>query len=106
MSAQVKKAGRIGTKIVAAFLFLVLVMFNVQIGMYDGESGDISLFGLKLSLFIPSIAASQWWFSCETWPYCGGTINCYQGNYLYDCWIYCPHDGDGGSGSAFHCSSP
>ena len=58
MSAKVKKAGRIGTKIVAAFLFVFLVMFNVQIGMHDGESADISLFGLKLSLFTPTYAST------------------------------------------------
>jgi len=64
MSAQVKKAGRIGTKIVAAFLFVFLVMFNVQIGMHDGESSDINLFGLKLSVFIPTALAS-WFDGCE-----------------------------------------
>ncbi len=59
MSAKVKKAGRIGTKFVAAFLFVFLVMFNVQIGFQDEQSEDISLFGLKLSLFTPSIVASS-----------------------------------------------
>ena len=58
MSAKVKKAGRIGTKIVAVFLFVFLVMFNVQIGMNVGESGDISLWGLTLSLFAPSYAGT------------------------------------------------
>jgi len=58
MSAQVKKAGRIGTKIVAAILFVFLVMFNVQIGLHDGESSDISLFGLNLSVFVPNAIAS------------------------------------------------
>lgn len=58
MSVKVKKAGRFGTKIVAVFLFVFLVMFNVQIGMHDGESGDISLWGLTLSLFVPSYAGS------------------------------------------------
>jgi len=35
------------------------VLFNVQIGMHDGESGDISLLGLKLSVFIPNAVASS-----------------------------------------------
>jgi len=58
MSAQVKKAGRIGTKIVAAILFVFLVMFNVQVGMHSGETSDVSLFGLELSIFVPSALAT------------------------------------------------
>jgi hypothetical protein len=73
MSAKVKKAGRIGTKIIAVLLFVFLVIFNVQMGVHDVESGDISLFGLSLSLFIPDAVASDcseygyrnwdWWVS-------------------------------------------
>jgi len=37
MSAQVKKAGRIGTRVVAALLFLFLLMVNVEVGSYDGK---------------------------------------------------------------------
>ena len=71
MSAQVKKAGRIRTKIVATFLFVFLMMFNVQIGMHDGESGDISLFGLTLSLFTPSYAGTLTGTCCpQTGPIC------------------------------------
>jgi len=57
MSAQVKKAGRIGTKIVAAFLFLFLVIFNVEVGLYDGESPESSILGLTLSVFVPETVA-------------------------------------------------
>jgi len=65
MSAQVKKAGRIGTKFVAVFLFIFLVMFNVQIGMHDGESRDINLLGLSISVFVPNAIASY-----EAWGEC------------------------------------
>ncbi len=53
MSAQVKKAGKIGTKIVAVFLFLFLILFNVQVGLYDGESSERSILGLTMSVFVP-----------------------------------------------------
>ncbi len=75
MSAQVKKAGRIGTKIVATFLFLFLVMFNVQIGMHDGQSSDINLFGLKISVFVPNAIASWYWkLSIYGHPDCDGYV--------------------------------
>ncbi len=54
MSAQVKNAGRIGTKVVAAFLFLFLVMFNVEVGLYDAESSKSGILGLTMSVFVPS----------------------------------------------------
>ena len=92
MSAKIKKAGRFGTNIVAAFLFVFLVMFNVQIGMHDWESGDISLFGLKLSVFVPNAIATgdQWTFRCDEFPGCAGGW-CYQGNYIGNCVVYCPN---------------
>jgi len=40
------------------FFFVFLVMFNVQIGMNDGESSDISLLGLSISVFVPNAVAS------------------------------------------------
>lgn len=78
MSAQVKKAGRIGTKIVAALLFVFFVMFNVQIGMHDGETRDINLFGLKISIFIPNAMATNDFAKepseqIETWTICKNT---------------------------------
>lgn len=57
MSAQVKKAGRIGTKIIAAFLFLFLLIFNVQVGLYDGETTEGGILGLTLSVFVPGAMA-------------------------------------------------
>jgi len=57
MSAQVKKAGRIGAKIVAVFLFLVLLMFNVEVGLYDGEVSGSGILGLTMSVFVPDLLA-------------------------------------------------
>lgn len=57
MSAQTKKVARIGTKIVALFLFVFLVMFNLQIGIYDGDLSGISLFGFSLNVSTPSAMA-------------------------------------------------
>jgi len=72
MSANVKKAGRIGTKVVAVFLFLVLVMFNVEVGLYNGESSERSILGLKLSLFTPDALSSgssiPCWSAAENVP--------------------------------------
>jgi len=65
MSAQVKKAGRIGTKIVAAFLFLFLVLFNVQVGLYDGESSERGIFGLTMSVLLKEAKASNQY--CGIW---------------------------------------
>jgi len=93
MSVKVKKAGRFGTKIVAVFLFVFLVMFNVQIGMHDGESGDISLWGLTLSLFTPSFAATGGGY-CEVAVckaiYCIGSCGSYYScDVLWDSYIPC-----------------
>jgi hypothetical protein len=84
MSVKFKKAGRIGARIIAAFLFVCIVMFNVQIGMHDGESGDISLLDLKLNLFAPNALA------CE---YEGGSIPCWSQIRWASFWnysVYCP----------------
>ena len=73
MSAQVKKAGRIGMKIVAGFLFLFLVMLNINIGIFE-------------------LAGDQWTFHCDDFPGCGGPVSCYQGNYLDRCTVWCAYD--------------
>ncbi len=57
MSANIKKTGRIGTKIVAGFLFLFLVMFNVEVGLYDGETSKSGIFGLMMNASIPDANA-------------------------------------------------
>ncbi len=79
MSAQVKKAGRIGTKIVAAFLFLFLVMFNVEVGLYDGEKQESGILGMVLNVFVTEAdASSQYcWVWNEDWFWCESpAINC------------------------------
>jgi len=57
MSANIKKTGRIGTKIVAGFLFLFLIMFNVEVGLYDAESSGSGILGLTMSVFVPGALA-------------------------------------------------
>jgi len=57
MSTQFKKAGRIGTKIVAAFLFLFLLMFNVEVGLYDVETSESGILGFAMSVFVQDAVA-------------------------------------------------
>jgi len=76
MSAQVKKAGRIGTKIVASFLFLVLIMFNVEVGLYDGETSKGGILGLTMSVFVPELLANS---TCvDERAGCQGTIRTFS----------------------------
>ncbi len=105
MSAQVKKAGRIGTKIVAVFLFLFLVMVNVEVGLYDGEGSGNGILGLTMSMFVPGAFAGGGSnpgdcdgncgiFSCLAWASCGGTANCGgPGDPGADCKIDCLNGG-------------
>ncbi len=90
MSAHVKKAGRVGTKVVAAFLFLVLVMFNVEVGMYDGEGSGI--LGITVNTFLSDLMASGW--CCSAYSPCG---ECHAGGACNECTC------SGGSGGV-HCS--
>lgn len=57
MLTHILKVRLFGTKIVALFLFLFLVMFNIWVGMYDGKSSLFSLFGFTLSLSTSSVVA-------------------------------------------------
>jgi len=57
MSAKIKNAGRIGTKVVAAFLFLFLLMVNVEVGLYDGGPTEGGILGLTMSVFVPGALA-------------------------------------------------
>lgn len=74
MSTQFKKTQRIGTKIVAATLFVFLILFNVLIGMHKSESSDLNLFGVKLNIFVPSAIASEYAKEpselIQTWTVC------------------------------------
>ncbi len=59
MSAQIKRAGVKGVRILATMLFVFLMLFNIQLAFDDGGAGDISLLGLRLSAFVPSAVATQ-----------------------------------------------
>jgi len=88
MSANFKKAGRIGTKIVAAFLFLVLVMFNVEVGLYDGEASGNGILGLTMSVFVPDAVASGK-VTCSDIG-CDGNASCTEGTTDQgQCWARC-----------------
>jgi hypothetical protein len=60
MSAQVKKTGRIGTKIVAVFLFLFLLMVNVEVGLY-GELLESNFLNIPLGIQVQDAMA---YYSC------------------------------------------
>ncbi|MFA3782609.1 hypothetical protein ABRY23_06030 [Melioribacteraceae bacterium 4301-Me] len=58
-----------------AALFVLLMFFNLQIATNPNSNGDIDLFGLKISLFMPSVYATA---SCKAELKCGtsGTVSC------------------------------
>jgi|GEM_PF-2842418 len=59
MSAQIEKAGMKGVRILTAMLFVALMLFNIQLAFDDGSASDISLLGLKLSVFVPTAVATS-----------------------------------------------
>jgi hypothetical protein len=65
MSAKIRRAGVRGVKLLAASLFVFLMLFNIQLAFDTGSVGDIRLLGLKLSALVPSAIASG--------DLCGGT---------------------------------
>lgn len=102
MSANIKKAGRIGTKIVAAFLFLFLVMFNLEVGLYDGEGSDNGILGLTMSVFVPGVFAGGGsnpgdcdadcggtGLSCKNVSGCATNRSCGTTGYPLACHLYC-----------------
>ncbi len=90
MSAQVKKAGRIGTKIVAVFLFLFLLMFNVELSLYNGEATESGMLGLTLGLFLKdAIACDNPGASCAILSNCDSSMSCCESGEINGCTIRC-----------------
>lgn len=51
MSAQTKILAQKAAKLLGIALFAFLMFFNIKFAVSDNSSGDIDLFGLKLSIF-------------------------------------------------------
>lgn len=61
---------------VTGFLMLAIVMVvNVQIGLNDGNSTDIGLFGITTNVFVPSATAT---IECN--KHCGSWDACFDGD--------------------------
>lgn len=71
MSTNVKKAGKISGMVTSMIMLALIMVVNVQIGLNDGDSTDIGLFGLKASVFVPSSVATE---KCSS-----GTQTCHSG---------------------------
>ncbi len=54
MSAKIKRASVYGVRIFAAALFIVLMLFNIQVGFDAGSASDIKLLGIRLSALLPT----------------------------------------------------
>ncbi|WP_304040307.1 MULTISPECIES: hypothetical protein [Ignavibacterium] len=58
MSAQTKTRAQKAGKFLGIALFAFLMFFNIKFAVSDDTSGDIDLFGLKVSVFSNSTYAS------------------------------------------------
>jgi hypothetical protein len=79
MSAKIRRAGVRGVKLLAASLFVFLMLFNIQLAFDTGSVGDISLLGLKLSAFVPSAVATSPGQQCQS--------NCGFNDCCSTCWL-------------------
>ncbi|AFH48399.1 Hypothetical protein IALB_0687 [Ignavibacterium album JCM 16511] len=58
MSAQTKTKVQKAAKFLGIALFAFFMFFNIKFAVSDNSSGDIDLFGLKVSVFTNSTYAS------------------------------------------------
>lgn len=91
MSTQMKQRWIKGVRIFFATLFVFLILFNFQLGSDDYSPADISLFGLKLSVLVPSAMAQEGdlcggacgWCTCRC--YWVNTPNCWDPIFVRNC---------------------
>jgi len=93
MGIFLKKQRSKAAKIAGASLFALLMFVNLQITTNPNSNGDIDLFGINLSLFVPSIIASSG----------GGNdcLRCWWDYYRQDCTVI-----GGGAYCLFTCGRP
>ncbi|MFZ2864208.1 MAG: hypothetical protein WA440_05590 [Ignavibacteriaceae bacterium] len=60
MSAQTKTRAQKAGKYLGIALFAFLMFFSVKVSSISPGDDDFNLFGLKLSVFVPSAYASVW----------------------------------------------
>ncbi len=58
MSIFIRKHRSKAAKIIGIAFFVLLMFVNIQVNTNPSKSGDIDLFGLKVSLFTPTLYAS------------------------------------------------
>lgn len=71
MSAQTKTRAQKAGKFLGIALFAFLMFFNIKFAVSDDTSGDIDLFGLKVSVFTNSTYATatpcKWILDRSVW---------------------------------------
>jgi len=67
MSAQIKSGAKKAGKIAGIALFVFFMFFSIKFSVGDYSSGDIDLFGLKVSVFTSSAYATGG--ICPSCPY-------------------------------------
>ncbi|AFH48397.1 Hypothetical protein IALB_0685 [Ignavibacterium album JCM 16511] len=67
MSAQTKTKVQKTAKILGIALFAFFMFFNIKFAVRDNSSGDIDLFGLKVSVFTNSTYATSSDTYCYKW---------------------------------------
>ncbi len=87
MSSNVKKAGKISGIVTSMMTLALIMVVNVQIGLHDGNTTDIGLFGLKASVFVPTMVASSQCISGGP-----GATSCSIKTWKFECSVTC---GDG-----------
>ena len=60
MAEVVKKNKTKAAKILGAAVFVLMMLFSLQITTNPDSAGDIDLLGLKVSLFTPSVYNNLW----------------------------------------------
>ncbi|MFZ2863262.1 MAG: hypothetical protein WA440_00815 [Ignavibacteriaceae bacterium] len=68
MSAQAKTRAQKAGKFLGIALFAFLMFFNIKFAVSDDTSGDIDLFGLKVSVFTNSTYASSSSYCYKWYP--------------------------------------
>ena len=83
MSEVIKKNKAKAAKILGAAVFVLMMLFSLQITTNPNSAGDIDLLGLKVSLASPSVFATTG--GCEAEYECpsGGRVSCTGQKYCY-----------------------
>ena len=86
MSEAIKENKAKAAKILGAAFFVLMMLFSLQITTNPDSAGDIDLLGLKVSLYTPSVFATEGVKCQDVFPGCESLGEDYCGAYVYnDC---------------------